>query len=188
MSTHIIDQIAAVKFPKERTGYYDDYYILATEGGDNNCIDCDTNRRARNWSPRVAGEHYRCLAWACGVAADVCGGCVRFAHGPTTPESFIKRFRAVLDAAPDYYDPAAARSFRVHQTAITFTAEEKAEGSFYFEQCVAKKGAPELRDKVYLRGDVEAFPFSFTEPREAALFIELLPYKAPLWHHLSIAA
>ena len=67
MSTHIIDQIAAVKFPKERTGYTADYYMLATLSGDNNVINCASGRRARHWNLLVAGQHWRCLARTCEI-------------------------------------------------------------------------------------------------------------------------
>jgi hypothetical protein len=182
MSTHIIDQIAAVKFPKERTGYTIDYYILATLSGDNNMIDSATNRRARAWNGWRAGQHYECLREACELAGGFCGGGVRAAHGNTTPEGFIKKCRAALDTAPDYDSPSAA--FRLCNPAITFTAEEKNNGSkYYFDRLVQLKGQP-APGQVYLRGKVEMFLFNLTEPREAARFIEHLPHKSPLWHHV----
>lgn len=193
MSTHIIDQIAAVKFPQELTGYTIDYYLLATLSGDNNVIDCASGRRSRTWNPWVAEQHYRCLAKACNIAADFCGGCCRMVSGRSTPEAFIKRCRETLDAAPAYNDPRAV--FRIGgpgrsysgSPAITFTAEEKAgDLKYYFERLEQKRGKPEPRE-IYLRGKVEAFPFDFTQPREAATFIEHLPYNSPLWYHLSLA-
>ncbi len=184
MSTHIIDQIAAVKFPKERTGYYDDYYLLTMLSGDNNCFD-QRGRRARNWRPVAVGYHYRCLAKAVSVSADVCGGMLRMAHGHTTPESLIKKFRTALDTAPDYDAPE--RGFSISEHAITFTAEEKAKDKYYFDRLVELKGPPEKRDNVYLRGDLEVFPFDFTQPRTAAQFIEHLPHDTVLWHHLRIS-
>lgn len=182
MSTHIIDGIAAVKFPKERTGYSIDYYLIATLGGDNNLIDCRTNKRARSWNPWRAGQHYTCLAWACEFAGDFCGGTIRM--GRATPEGFIKACRKCLDTAPDYDSRDAI--FRIGETAITFDAEQREERKYYFERLVQQRGPAESRKAVYLRGDVDAFPFDFTNPREAAVFIEHLPYKTPLWHHLRI--
>jgi hypothetical protein len=184
MSTHIIDRIAAVKFPKERTGYSDDYYLLVLLGGDNNLIDTESGERARRWNPMAAGQHYHCLARACELAADACGGMVRMVRGRTTPESLIRKVRQALAAAPDYQDPAAV--FRITQAAITFTAEEKEKQKYYFDRLVTKRGQPEKRDQVYLRGDVDAFVFSLNEPREAACFIEHLPHQPVLWHHLKI--
>ena len=184
MSTHIIDQIAAVKFAKERTGYSIDYFMLATLSGDNNLIDCASGRRARHWNLWAAGQHYKCLSKACEMAADFCGGCLRMVHGRSTPEGFIKRCRECLDTAPDYDSPGTV--FRLTDPAITFTAEEKANGSkYYYERLCSDRELPVQRD-IHLRGKVEAFTFDFTKPREAAKFIEYLPYNSPLWHHVKV--
>jgi hypothetical protein len=188
MSTHIIDRVAAVKFPKERTGYYADYYLLATLSGDNNCINTATGRRARHWNPTAMGEEWKCLARACEIAASFCGGCARFVHGRSTPEAFITRCREALATGPDYDSPQAAFGFT--QTAITFTAEEKANGSkYYYERLLEKRGQPEMRD-LYLRGHIAAFPFKLTEPRDMAVLIEHLPHdkdNSDLWHHVRIS-
>lgn len=184
MSTHIIDRIAAVKFPKERTGYTEHYYLLALLSGDNNVIDCATNSRARKWNPQVAGTHGHCLSRACEIAADIPGGCIRMISGRSTPEGFIKRCRTTLDTAPDYDSPQA--SFRLNHTAITFTAEEKTTDKYYYERLCTNRGQP-VQDTVYLRGPVDSFTFDPTNPREMAKFIEHLPYHHPLWHHLKIS-
>ena len=186
MSTHIFDQVAAAKIPKARSGYVDDYYVLATLGGDNNCFDSITGLRARSWCAWRAGQQWHCLQKACEMAASFCGGCARFAHGPSTPEGFIRKCRQALDTAPDYDSPQCA--FRLTNPAITFTEEEKNNGQKWDYARLLERGngrLPEQRD-VYLRGKVEAFPFDFSNPRMAAEFIELLPYNTPLWHHVII--
>jgi hypothetical protein len=184
MSTHIIDQIAAVKFPKERTGYTEEYFMLAMLSGDNNLIDCASGRRSRHWNPQVAGAHWKCLARACELASDIPGGCVRMVSGRSTPEGFIKCCREALDTAPDYESPQAV--FRLSDPAITFTVDEKANGSkYYYDRLCQDRELPVQRD-IYLRGKVEAFPFNFANAREAAKFIEYLPYKSPLWHHVKV--
>lgn len=191
MSTHIIDRIAAVKFPKERTKYACDYYIVAYEGGDNNVISNRTNQRARDWIAFSAGQHYEGISRACEYAAACEGGCLKMATGYIKPENLIKRFRAALDAALDYDHLDAP--FVVVDTAITFTPEEKVAGAnpgktcYYYDRLAGKRPPPVLRQNVYLRGTVEAFEFNFKEPREAAIFIEHLPHKSPLWHHLKIS-
>lgn len=47
MSTHIVDRIEAVRFPKETVGHYEDIFIVLELGGDNNVRD-HRNRRARS--------------------------------------------------------------------------------------------------------------------------------------------
>ncbi|HEV7928114.1 MAG TPA: hypothetical protein VGR14_22370, partial [Verrucomicrobiae bacterium] len=165
MSTHIIDKIAAVKVPKERSGYIEDYYFLATLSGDNNVICSQTRRRARSWHGWTVGAHWRCLSRMCEISSGFCGGCIRMANGRATPESFIKKCRETLDTAPDYDSPHAA--FRLENPAITFDPPDPAkpgyfyqdndggarEGKYYFDQLVEKKGQPQERD-AYLRGTV----------------------------------
>jgi len=182
MSTHIIDQVAAVKFPKERTGHYDHLYLIATEGGSNNCFNSQTGKRARAWSPMQAGQHYKCLARACEWAADFCGGCARMNR--LSPEGFIRHCRQTLDTAPDYDSPN--RAITLERIAITFNAEEKVAHKFYYERLLEKRGQPEQRDQGYLRGDLEAFPFNYQDSRDMACFIEHLPYQSPLWHHVTV--
>ena len=83
-------------------------------------------------------------------------------HGRSTPEAFIQRCRDTLDNAPDY--DSAAAIFHLQDPAITFTAEEKANGSkYYYERLCSDRELPVPRD-LYLRGKVEAFPFDFSNP------------------------
>ena len=53
MSTHIVDRIEAIRFPKEAIGHYEDVYLVLELGGDNNVRD-QRNRRARSWAQRAS--------------------------------------------------------------------------------------------------------------------------------------
>lgn len=186
MSTHIIDKVAAVKIPQALSKFSSDYYFVSMLSGDNNVTCSRTGRRARTWNPRVAGDYSKCLADACTTSAGFCGGMIRMAVGRSTPEGYIKKVRNLLDTAPDYNSPQA--EFRLSQTAITFTAEEKVANKYYYDRLLKERGQPQIRDKVYLRGDLEAFVFDISNPREFAYFIDYIPYNSPLWHHVRVIA
>ena len=46
MSTHIVDRIEAVRFAKEDIDHYEDIYLVAELGGDNNVRDMRGRRAA----------------------------------------------------------------------------------------------------------------------------------------------
>ena len=74
MSTHIVDRIEAIRFPKETTGRYADFFLVAELGGDNNVRCARTNRRARTWSATAIGEEWAVIGEACRFAASCSGG------------------------------------------------------------------------------------------------------------------
>ena len=46
MSTHIVDRIEAIRFPKELIDHYEDVYLVVELGGDNNVRDQRGRRRS----------------------------------------------------------------------------------------------------------------------------------------------
>jgi hypothetical protein len=46
MSVHIVDRIEAIRFPAAAIGHYEDVFLVMELGGDNNCTNARTGRRA----------------------------------------------------------------------------------------------------------------------------------------------
>ena len=126
MSTHIQDNLLALRVPKEHANHYDDILILLAEGGDNNVIVTRTGRRARDWYPVAVGVEWSVLAEVCRGAAACCGGCLKLHGRHTTPEGYIKAWRkAVADA-----HPFTGSAFGVSLRGKAMYPKEAAEGRF----------------------------------------------------------
>ena len=101
MSTHIIDQVIAIKLPL-RHPEGEQHFVIVHEGGDNNLIDCITHHRCRSWYVTAFGREYEILREACKWAESCCGGCTRFSgYRHTEPETFIRRYRNSMKDAMD---------------------------------------------------------------------------------------
>lgn len=98
MSTHIIDHIVGLLIPRTDENA-ERQYVIVHEGGDNNLINCDTNRRARSWYVQAKGNEWQILQEACKWAGDCCGGMVKIGGRHTEPESFIRRYRKAMENA-----------------------------------------------------------------------------------------
>ena len=96
MSTHIVDRIEAIRFPKEITGNYADVFLVAELGGDNNVRCARTDRRARTWSATAIGEEWAVIGQACRFAAGCSGGMTKLHGRVTKPESYIRAYRKAL--------------------------------------------------------------------------------------------
>jgi hypothetical protein len=96
MSTHYVDQIVAVAVPALSAN--GPFFIVVHQGGDNNLIDTQTNRRSKSWYPAAIGREWEVLSSACEQAAACCGGCLVLASigRRTTPEAFIRAYRKAL--------------------------------------------------------------------------------------------
>jgi len=188
MSTHILDQLAAVKIPAARSGYHDDLFILAAQGGDNNVRTHD-GKRAREWYAIAVGEKWKVMGALVRMSSDMEGGMLKLAgNSRATSETLISNARKTVEAAPDFDDPTAPIYFP--ETTITYNDEEKAKHSYMHEKAVKTYGTPK-REKKYLRGEVEVFPFETwgATPRDFATFIDLIPeYDRNIWHHLKVRA
>ena len=53
MSTHTVNRIEAIRFPKGAIDHYEDVYLVLELGGDNNVRD-RRGRRARSWAQRAS--------------------------------------------------------------------------------------------------------------------------------------
>ncbi len=99
MSTHIIDTVVGIKLPLRHKDAQEQF-VIVHEGGDNNLIDSETNRRSRSWYMGAYGREYEILKEACRWADGCCGGCVRFTGTRhTEPETFIRRYRNAMKNA-----------------------------------------------------------------------------------------
>ena len=188
MSTHILDQLAAVKIPAARSGYHDDLFILAAQGGDNNVRTHD-GKRAREWYAIAAGAKWRVMGALVRMSSDMEGGMLKLAgNSRATSETLISKARKTVEAAPDFDDPSAP--IYLDETAITFDDEEKVKRNYNYEKAVKTYGTP-ARHKKYLRGEVDVFPFDSwgADARAYATFIDHLPdYDRSLWHHFKVRA
>jgi hypothetical protein len=99
MSYRIEYQWAAFHVPGAPLGLSEDRYIVAIEGGDNNCYEIDTNRRTRAWDACMAGTHTQVLRQAVYYAGACEGGCLKPKGRACTPESYIRRIRRLLEGA-----------------------------------------------------------------------------------------
>ena len=96
MSTRIVDQIEAIRFPKEITGHYADRFLVAELGGDNNVRCARTNKRARSWYATAIGMEWEVIGKACEIAASCSGGMTKLRGCATKPESYIRAYRKAL--------------------------------------------------------------------------------------------
>ena len=96
MSTHIVDRIEAIRFPKEMIDHYEDIYLVVELGGDNNVRDM-RGRRARSWSATCIGSEWEVIGSCCRRFAAGCSGGMTKLHGRVTkPESYIRAYRKAL--------------------------------------------------------------------------------------------
>lgn len=187
MSTHIIDQLAAIRIPQARSGWHEDYIVLAAEGGDNNLIDTQTRKRVRSWYAIAVGAPWQVMGALVRYSSSMEGGMLRLAdNSHATAETLISRARRSVNHALDYDDPAAPIYLR--ETAITFTDAEKPAYPFKYQyEKLLEAKRPHQRVKKYLRGEVDAFPFDLTEAREFAAFLDFIPEPdKALWHHFEV--
>jgi len=74
-------------------------FVVAIEGGDNNCSDWSTGKRARDWYVGMIGTEAQVLKQAVRAAGGCAGGSLQ-PHGEyCTPESYIRRIRRLLEKA-----------------------------------------------------------------------------------------
>ena len=99
MSTHIVDRIEAIRFPKEVTGHYADQFIVLELGGDNNLRTTRGNKRCRSWSATAIGMDWEVIGKACRFAGGCAGGMVKLHGRETKPESYIRAYRKALATA-----------------------------------------------------------------------------------------
>lgn len=103
MSYRIEYQWGAFRIPGEEIAAAEDRYVVAIEGGDNNCYEHSGRnaRRARSWSVCMIGTAEQVLMQAVAFAGDCEGGMLKPGGRDGTPESYIRRIRRLI-AGPEY--------------------------------------------------------------------------------------
>lgn len=171
MSTHIIDNIAAIRVRVQSDDpFIESYYVLAFEGGDNNVLDMHTDRRCRDWYPVAVGPHWWVMAKAIMISSDMEGGMTRLNGQPKAKaETLIRRVRNVLAAAKDYDQPDA--SIYMTTSGIAMTPEMQRDHAYAYQK-LGESGVPVVKRP----GGVDLFQFNLNAGPAAVLqFLQLLP-------------
>ena len=74
-------------------------FLIGIEGGDNNCYEARTGRRARDWEICMLGSYEQVLKQAVWAAGACEGGSLKPGGRDCTPEAYIRRIRRLLEAA-----------------------------------------------------------------------------------------
>ena len=74
-------------------------YVVAIEGGDNNCYENRSGRRSRSWDATMLGPESSVLKRAVYFASACPGGSLKPMGRDCTPESYIARIRRLLTTA-----------------------------------------------------------------------------------------
>ena len=167
MSTHIVDRIEAIRFPKEAIGHYEDVYLVLELGGDNNVRD-QRGRRARSWGATCIGPEWGVIGECCRFAAGCSGGMTKLRGRRTTPESYIRAYRKALANATDGLKGAAER--RLHVTGrIRFDRADR-NAVYHLEEAV--KGGKTPRDETRYGEARAVVDFDLHNPADLALWFK----------------
>lgn len=187
MSTHIIDEMAAVRLSDKLGPRHDISYIVAFRGGDNNVISCQTNRRASDWYPVAVGHAGRCMRRIVVISSDMEGGMTRICgNRRAKPETMIRRMRNILAAAP--LINSADAPFRINSAEIKFKEEVSSaphqldSGRYDYDRCLKERGNPDVEKK---SGD-HVFHFDTHSAEDIGRCIELIPYREDLYRCLQV--
>lgn len=99
MSTHIIDHVIGIRLPIAEHDPEEPVFVIVHQGGDNNVISRETNRRAKEWYVASCGAEWQVLQEACDLARDCCGGCVKLHGRLTEPDTMIRKYRRAMKEA-----------------------------------------------------------------------------------------
>jgi len=162
MSTHIVDRIEAIRFPKL---YHDeDVYLVVELGGDNNVTD-DRGRRARSWGATCIGAEWKVVGDCCRFAAGCSGGMTKLRGRMTKPEAYIRAYRKALANAASLHDAAYTRGLIVTGR-IRF--DRKGKGAYYLEAAI--KGGKTPRDVTLYEETRAIIDFDLTDPADLSLW------------------
>lgn len=176
MSYEISYRRQAFVLPAAKAGYWDDICFLLEEGGSNNCYECDSNRRSRNWECLAAGAQYHCMHEVVTTAAACCGGSlVLNGRRGTKPEAYIRAWRnAISEALP--LTSENLRGFGIELYVAIGDREAEGNRRYAFET-LSKLGAPvprryhnALRDT-----DVTEWRFDLWNPEQVRLWLDNRP-------------
>ena len=124
MSTHIVDRIEAIRFPKEAINHYEDIYVVVELGGDNNLRRSSDNRRAPLGRTCI-GSEWELIGKCCKFAAACSGGMTKLHGRVTKPENYIRAYRKALANAAVGVAGAAERGLYLTGR-VRFNATERA--------------------------------------------------------------
>jgi len=167
VSTHIVDRIEAIRFPKNAIDHYEDVYLVLELGGDNNVRD-QRGRRARSWGATCIGPEWGVIGECCRFAAGCSGGMTKLHGRRTTPESYIRAYRKALANAADGLKGAAER--RLHVTGrIRFDRADR-NAVYHLEEAV--KGGKTPRDETRYGEARAVVDFDLHNPADLALWFK----------------
>ncbi len=140
MSVHIVDRIEAIRFPAAAIGHYEDVFLVMELGGDNNCTNARTGRRAKSWSATCIGPDWVVIGDCCRYAASCEGGSTKLKGRRTTPESYIRAYRKALANATGLQDALVSRGLHIRGR-IRFNPAEK-DGAYALDKAIKGGKSP----------------------------------------------
>jgi hypothetical protein len=187
MSTHIVDRVEAIRFPKELIDHYDDKFLVLQLGGDNNCFESGignvNGRRARHWSAMHFGPEYQVIGQVCNFAGDCEGGMTRFSgESHTSPESYIRKHRKAIANAAVGIEGAAQRHLSI-TARIRFVVDTKDSSEQYtFKELISVR-TPEKETKYDTEYNV--FRFDLRVPDDLKLWAKYA--RNPAWNSVEVS-
>jgi len=164
MSTHIVDRIEAVRFPKEVIDHYEDVFLVLELGGDNNVRDM-RGRRARSWGATCIGPEWEVIGSCCRFAAGCSGGMTKLRGRVTKPESYIRAYRKALAKSDTL---AGAASWGLHLTGrIRFDRSDKS-AVYHLQEAI--RGGKVPRDETRYGEPRAVVDFDLSDPADLALW------------------
>jgi hypothetical protein len=163
MSTHIVDRIEAIRFPK--LDYERDVFLVLELGGDNNVTDM-RGRRARSWGATCIGPEYQVIGDCCRFAAGCSGGMTKLHGRVTKPEAYIRAYRKAVANAADGLSGARERGLIVTGR-IRFDRSDR-NAAYHLERAV--QGGKTPRDETRYGEARAVIDFDLTDPTDLALW------------------
>jgi len=184
MSSHIQYEAAAFRISKasipptngRHPCFGHDIIVLLALGGDSNVYD-HRNRRARDWYVMAIGEPYRVMQRVIDVSSDCEGGMLRWQNRDTLPESYIKRYRTLVDNAPLVNLPGRIPHFHLATEIHIHRKEFEAFDTYKTEQLNALRTLIPPQAKPYRWAEDHnpdnwiSFPFDLTIPADLSAYL-----------------
>jgi hypothetical protein len=168
MSTHVVDRIEAVRFPKEIFSNWPwAKYLVCELGGDNNCRNSRNGRRAKDWSATAIGEEYHIIYRACELAASCSGGMTKLRGRLTKPESYIRAYRKALANAVDYTDAQRVKGLIIAPR-IRFKEGDDT-GKWHYDDLITIGRTPKAISR--WGENFKVFEFDLDKPEEVAMWL-----------------
>ena len=164
MSTHIVDRIEAVRFPKEAIDHYEDVYLVVELGGDNNVT--DQHGRRGKLGRTCIGPDWGVIGNCCRFAAGCAGGMTKLRGRKTTPEAYICAYRKALANAAVGIQGARERRLSITGR-IRFDREDK---SAVYHLNEALRNRKTARDENRYGEDRAVVDFDLGDPADLALW------------------